>query len=572
MKGWNLSGIFIPLLLAPILEELGWRGYGVDSLRSHFNLFTTSLIFGFLWGLWHLPLFFIKGYYHNQLYELGTVYVVNFFVSVMVVAFLMNWIYYQTDRSIPALILFHSVLNLSSILLRTDPFTKCITTILLSVTLIIVISLNSSFFFDNGVRPPTPSAFEHQFQKALYSHKGCLSELHADDTTQLLNTRLQKELDLFRTIYDFPGATMSYVLSNGQLGAVATGLADIEKHQPMTPDSRMLAASIGKSFVAATILSLTKEGLLTLDDHLSNWLEKHNWYSRLPNCKSITLRHLLTHSSGLPDHVDQTEFIQLFSYDDHLINQASLPEFLVGCILDRPPLFEVGKGWYYTDSGYILLGLIIEAVTGNTYYDEVTQRFLHPCNLHQTEPSNKRTLPHLVAGYTPANNIFRVPTKTVDIDGILVWNPAIEWTGGGLISNSSDLARWAKLLYEGNAMHGDYLDDLLQSVSTNDNQSKISYGLGVSIEEKGILGTRYGHGGVIPGYVSSMRYYPKYKTSIAFQINTDIGVSDHSSDFVGQMEQRLAEIVISQKKEFINKNLNRKDFYEQIKKTFTTSN
>ena len=93
VKGWGIIGVLIPLLLAPLIEEVGWRGYGVDSLRSHFNLFTTSLLFGVLWALWHVPLFFVKGYYQNQLSELGTVYVVNFFDSVFVLALLTNWIY-----------------------------------------------------------------------------------------------------------------------------------------------------------------------------------------------------------------------------------------------------------------------------------------------------------------------------------------------------------------------------------------------------------------------------------------------------------------------------------------------
>ncbi len=147
MKGWGLLGIFLPLLLAPLIEELGWRGYGVDSLRSHFNLFNTSVIFGILWALWHLPLFFIKGYYQNQLWDLGIIYVINFFVSVFIVAFLMNWIYYHTHRSIPALVLFHCMLNLSSILFRTTPVTKCIATVLLGFVLIIVLIKDHAFFF-----------------------------------------------------------------------------------------------------------------------------------------------------------------------------------------------------------------------------------------------------------------------------------------------------------------------------------------------------------------------------------------------------------------------------------------
>lgn len=153
MKGWAILGIAIPLVLAPIIEELGWRGYGVDSLRAYFNLFTTSMLFALLWAVWHLPAFFIKGYYQNQLWSLGVIYVINFFVSIFVIAILMNWVYYKTGRSIPAIILFHSVLNLSSILFKTEPFTKCIVTVLLGVISIIVIVHDSDFFFSDSIIP-----------------------------------------------------------------------------------------------------------------------------------------------------------------------------------------------------------------------------------------------------------------------------------------------------------------------------------------------------------------------------------------------------------------------------------
>ena len=151
MKGWSLLGIALPLVLAPLLEELGWRGYGVDSLRVYCTVFTTSVLFGLLWAVWHLPAFFIKGYYHNQLWHLGILYVVNFFVSVFVVAFLMNWVYFKTDRSIPAVVLFHSILNLFSMLFKTAPFTKCIVTVLLFAISLIVIMYDSDFFFGSSI-------------------------------------------------------------------------------------------------------------------------------------------------------------------------------------------------------------------------------------------------------------------------------------------------------------------------------------------------------------------------------------------------------------------------------------
>ncbi len=147
MKGWAILGITLPLLLAPLLEELGWRGYGVDSLRAYFNLFNTSVLFGLLWAVWHLPAFFIEGFYQNQLWHQNKIYVLNFFVSVFVVAFLMNWVYYKTGRSIPALVLFHAVLNLSAMMLRTEQFTKCIVTVLLAIVSIIIIVSDSHFFF-----------------------------------------------------------------------------------------------------------------------------------------------------------------------------------------------------------------------------------------------------------------------------------------------------------------------------------------------------------------------------------------------------------------------------------------
>ncbi|MCP5509986.1 MAG: CPBP family intramembrane metalloprotease [Chlamydiales bacterium] len=149
MKGWAFFGIAIPLLLAPLVEELGWRGYGVDSLRANFNLFNTSMLFGLLWAAWHLPAFFVKGYYQNELWNLGIIYVLNFFLSAFIIAILMNWVYYKTDRSIPAIVLFHAVLNFSSMILRTQQFTKCIATLILCIISLIVILCDHDYFFSN---------------------------------------------------------------------------------------------------------------------------------------------------------------------------------------------------------------------------------------------------------------------------------------------------------------------------------------------------------------------------------------------------------------------------------------
>jgi len=145
MDGSVLLSLLI-LFLAPTLEELGWRGYGVDSIRSKFNLIKTTLLFAVLWGMWHLPLFFINGYYQHELWDTSIVYVINFFAQVLVATIWMNWMYYKNDRSITASILFHFMFNLFSVLFQTEQFTKCIITIILLILSIVIILRNKAFF------------------------------------------------------------------------------------------------------------------------------------------------------------------------------------------------------------------------------------------------------------------------------------------------------------------------------------------------------------------------------------------------------------------------------------------
>lgn len=336
------------------------------------------------------------------------------------------------------------------------------------------------------------------------------------------------ELDRLRDLHGFPGMTAAYALADGTLIEAASGFADLETKEPMTSQCRMLAGSIGKTFVSATVIALAKEGRLSLDDFLSSWLGDYKWYSRLPNHQTITLRHLLNHSSGLPDHTHNPGFLTD-------LREPFSPESLIEKILDHPPLFEAGKSWAYTDTGYILLGIVIEIAAKNSYYEEIKKRFLKPIGLKETAPSDRKILPGLAAGYTEKENRFGLPRKILSDTGELVWNPIWEWTGGGLISSSKDLALWAKTLYEGRAIGSEYLSELFQGVAIG---TGLKYGLGLLIAETDSWGLKLGHGGMIPGYVSSMRYYPKYRTSIAFQINAD------ASHAVNEIESRLLEFVL----------------------------
>jgi membrane protease YdiL (CAAX protease family) len=142
----TLPGL-IGLFAAPALEEAGWRGYGVDSLRSRSTLFVTTLSFGLLWAFWHTPLFFISGFYHNTLLSSG-LFTANFYVSAFVLAFIINWVFYRNDRSVIACFLFHLSANVAMSFIPAEPFTKVIITVLLLIVAAVVVVADRKLFFE----------------------------------------------------------------------------------------------------------------------------------------------------------------------------------------------------------------------------------------------------------------------------------------------------------------------------------------------------------------------------------------------------------------------------------------
>ncbi|MFD1195448.1 serine hydrolase domain-containing protein [Seohaeicola saemankumensis] len=355
--------------------------------------------------------------------------------------------------------------------------------------------------------------------------------------------RLAATLDEFLERYGFPGATAAIALPDGTVMAAATGLADVEIGRAMTPETPMLAASIGKSFVAATVLALESEGRLSRADLLLAHLGDRPWFDALPNAGTITIDHLLQHTSGLPDHVHlpefQAEWTRLTT-DERDFDPERLIDFVTG----EAPLFEAGHAWAYSDTGYVLLGLVIEQVTGQAWHEAVRTRLLDPLDLGGTVPSNRPDLPGLAVGYIAPDNPFGLPARTADAERRLLWNPAVEAAGGGFASTSADLVRWGHLLFGGEALEGPYLDRLLDGVPVAPDAPGILYGAGVAIYADTPRGPVWGHGGWIPAYVSSLRHYPDHGVTVAFQINTDVGIANDESDLVPALEAALADLAI----------------------------
>ncbi len=330
---------------------------------------------------------------------------------------------------------------------------------------------------------------------------------------------LQAKLNELHQAASFPGATIGFVLPDGRSASVSVGLADVERKIPIKPTDRMLAGSIGKTYVSAAILQVVQDGKLDLDAKIERWFGSDAWFLRLPNAQDITLRMLMNHSSGIPEHVLNKDFIAAMKKDP---DRTWKPEELVAYILDAKPLFAAGHGWSYADTNYILAGMIFERVTKKTVYGEVERRILKPLKLERTIPSDRRVLAEVITGYSMPNSPFGFEGRVI-LDGRFIINPQMEWTGGGFASTAEDLARWAKLLYEGKVLKKETLDQMLTGVEAKEGRGSGAgnkYGLAVQIRPSE-WGVSYGHGGWFPGYLSEMEYFPQHRVAVSVQFNTD---------------------------------------------------
>ena len=142
-----LPMIILALVLAPILEEMGWHGYGVDSLRAKAGMMTATLLFAALWCAWHAPLALISGTYQNEMARMDNrIFLANFFVSIIPAAIIANFFYYKNGRSIGLAVLLHAMLNAASVLLNAGQVAKCIATLLYSAVAVGLVASDRALF------------------------------------------------------------------------------------------------------------------------------------------------------------------------------------------------------------------------------------------------------------------------------------------------------------------------------------------------------------------------------------------------------------------------------------------
>ena len=264
----------------------------------------------------------------------------------------------------------------------------------------------------------------------------------------------------------------------------------------MVPENLFGIASITKTFVSATILQLVEEGVLTLEDSVEKWLP-----GLVPNGENITIRHLLNHTSGIP------EYSSIF-LGEALQNPGRFwqPEEIVA--IAQPPDFAPGDNYKYSNTGYIVLGMIIEKATDAMLAQEIRRRFLEPLQLNNTFLGGYEEIEGEVAhGYS---SYFPSELLMLHLDSLLTGG----WAAGGMVSNAEDLAHWAKSLYAGSVLDQNSLSEMF-------NLHPIGrYGLGMMVRSTHI-GLAYGHNGGTAGAESRMYYFPDKGVTIVVLVNED---------------------------------------------------
>lgn len=366
---------------------------------------------------------------------------------------------------------------------------------------------------------------------------GLASKTNAQTNISQLQQQLQKELENIVQTDQLPGATLALVLPDDQLLSLSAGFSDKEVQSPMLPGARMFSGSVGKLFVAAVLLQLMEEKGISLDVPVAPFFEAEKWFARIPNAQDLTIRMLLQHTSGIPRYIFQASFLEDLKANPM---KDRSPAELLSHVLDMEPTHPAGKGWGYSDTNFIILGMLIEKWSGDTFYNQTQKRIIEPIRLRNTIPSNRRELEGLTQGYIGDRNFFSLPTKTVE-NGKYAINPQFEWTGGGFVTNVEDLARLLKAIHEGQLIPEAFYPDMLQAVDYQSGQpAEAGYGLANFVWTT-TNGIHYGHAGVFPGHLSRVDYVKDHGFSIAFQYNTDQGMGRN----MGSRLEKMSELVIA---------------------------
>ena len=315
--------------------------------------------------------------------------------------------------------------------------------------------------------------------RSVASTSGVAASADRDASTAALRAAMQAVVDA--------GATgVNALIDQGDdVTRLAVGRARLNPERPLHTGDQARVGSITKTVMAVIALQLKREGKLAFDDTIESWLP-----GLVPGGSAITLHMLLNHTSGIFNYTDDPDFFAAALADPYRRwSHRELIDFGVA----NPPVFPPGTSWSYSNTGYILLGLVLQKASGQSISELVQRRVTRPLHLSNTYFANSAPFRGPYAhGYAPPGLFGSGYTDTSR------WTPTWAWAAGALVSNTTDLATFYQALLSGRLLPPALLREMTTTVNPFPGAG---YGLGILTIDTP-CGTIWGHTGGIPGYVT----------------------------------------------------------------------
>ncbi|OWA00231.1 D-alanyl-D-alanine carboxypeptidase [Streptomyces sp. CS113] len=338
----------------------------------------------------------------------------------------------------------------------------------------------------------------------------------AESGTSVDHTRLQALLHRLTTVDGAPGA-LAEVRDRRGSTVLTSGVRNVRSQAPVHRDSRFRIGSMTKMFTATALLQLVGERRVDLDAPVERYLpgvvRGHGNDGR-----AITVRHLLQHTSGLPDFLDHLKPQEIVK--DPLVRHD--PRELLAMALEHPPVFAPGTGWDYSNTGYLLVGMVIEKVTGHPYGAEIRERIIEPLRLCETY------VPRVTAVPGPHPRGYAQPGEGAPLLDVTRMSPSVGGAAGSMISSGTDVNRFLGALLRGELLRPAELREMMTTRSTGSADGR-AYGLGLESRPLSGGGLYWGHTGDFLGY-ETMAGATVDGRQATVMVNLGPGSSDAQSD------------------------------------------
>jgi D-alanyl-D-alanine carboxypeptidase len=303
-----------------------------------------------------------------------------------------------------------------------------------------------------------------------------------------IDAAVAKNRKIYGGVTPVPAVLIGVWDRSGHSYVRAFGYADLAKHRALTPSDHFRVGSNTKTFVISVLLQLVDEGKLSLDDPLS----KFSLGVRIPNAQHITVRELCQMRSGLFEAFDSPQFNKLNLKPDMVFD----PRTVIGWAMTQKPYFAPGTAYRYSNTNYLLLGLIIEKVTGHSIASEISKRLLKPFSLTHTSYPDSQAMPDPWAhGYgLDRKRHWEDVSNTIPV--------SLMGSAGEMVSDMHDMVRWVQLYVTGKTSGPKTQRARMTCIPIG--EGNLSFGLGIGCSEGW-----YGYTGGLPGYNTANYYFPE---------------------------------------------------------------